>query len=64
MFQIGSWSHPEQGQVVAGEEQGRPEPVQVGLRDGEDHQECLHGQDQGGGQGRGQRQEDSLLQVE
>ena len=31
MFQIGSWSHPEQGQVVAGEEQGRPEPVQAGL---------------------------------
>ena len=51
MFQIGSWSHPEQGQAVAGEEQGRPEPVQARLWGGEDHQECVHGQDQGGGQG-------------
>ena len=51
MFQIGSWSHPEQSQAAAGEEQGRPEPVQAGLRGRKDHQECVHGQDQGGGQG-------------
>ena len=45
-------------------DQGWPEPQQAGLWGGTHHQGGLHVQDQGGGQGWGQCQEDSLLQME
>ena len=45
-------------------DQGWLEPQQAGLWGGTHHQGGLHVQDQGGGQGWGQCQEDSLLQME
>ena len=63
-LQTGSWRHAHTCQVAAGEEQGRPESEQAGLRGGKHLQGRVHVQDQGGCQGRGQCQEDSLLQME